>query len=249
MLVEVEHLSKTFKNFTAVDNVTFGIEKGEMLGLLGPNGAGKTTTIHMILGLITPSAGMVRIFGMPFARNREEILSRANFSAPYVAFPNRLTVWENLMIFARIYKVAARTRKVEQLLELFGIEHLRHKPISRLSSGENTRIGLCKALMNDPELLLLDEPTAYLDPQAAFKVKEVLFELRRSRGITILYTSHNMTEVEELCDRIVFLRRGRVIATGTPIEVTQAILQEERTQPALAEAFMYAARGPSDEAA
>jgi ABC-2 type transport system ATP-binding protein len=249
MLVEVEHLTKTFKDFTAVDDITFGIQAGEMLGLLGPNGAGKTTTIHMILGLITPSAGRVRIFGMPFAERREEILSRANFSAPYVAFPNRLTVFENLMVFARLYNVTPRARKIDELLHLFGIEELKHKPISRLSSGENTRVGLCKALLNDPELLLLDEPTAYLDPQAAFKVKEVLLELRRTRGTTILYTSHNMAEVEELCSRIIFLRRGQILASGSPIEVTQAILQEQRVQPALAEAFMRVARGPSDEAA
>jgi len=249
MVVEVENLTKRFNEFVAVRDVSFAIARGEMVGLLGPNGAGKTTTIHMLLGLIKPSSGAVRIFGLPFAAHREEILVRANFSAPYVAFPNRLTVFENLAVFARLYNIRQRKQKIDELLDLLGIMELKHRPISRLSSGENTRVGLCKALMNDPELLLLDEPTAYLDPQAAFKVKEVLLELRRSRDITILYTSHNMAEVEELCDRIIFLRRGGIIASGTPIEVTQAILQEQREQPALAEAFMHAARDPSDEAA
>jgi ABC-2 type transport system ATP-binding protein len=238
MLVEVKHLTKTFGDFTAVDDVSFEIERGEIVGLLGPNGAGKTTTIHMILGLITPSAGEIRIFNKPFAAHREEILQDMNFTSPYVAFPYRLTVYENLAVFARIYGIPDAQRKIAEMLELFDITKLRDKPIARLSSGENTRVGLCKAMLNHPRLLLLDEPTAYLDPEIAAQVKQVMLEAQREFGTTILYTSHNMFEVERMCDRIIFLHRGHVIACGSPIEITHKILKEERDEPALEEVFL-----------
>jgi ABC-2 type transport system ATP-binding protein len=247
MLVSIRNLSKNFGDFTAVDDVSFSIGQGEIVGMLGPNGAGKTTTIHMILGMVTPSAGEIEIFGMPFKEHREEILQLMNFTSPYVAFPFRLTVMENLRIFAKIYGVIEPRKKIAELLALFDIERLADKPIARLSSGENTRVGLCKALMNDPRLLLLDEPTAYLDPEVAWKVKDVLLEMQRENGMTVLYTSHNMAEVEKMCNRIVFLHRGHVIAAGTPIEVTRAILADEREQPALEEVFLHVARGVSNE--
>jgi ABC-2 type transport system ATP-binding protein len=242
MLVEIEHLSKSFGDFTAVSDVSFAVRRGEIVGLLGPNGAGKTTTLQMLLGIIAPSAGSIRMFGLDFERHREEILQRVNFTSPYVAFPFRLTVLENLRVFARIYAIADARRRIGELLTMFGIEKLRDKPIARLSSGENTRVGLAKALMNDPEVLLLDEPTAYLDPEIAHDVKEILLRAQRERGTTILYTSHNMFEVERLCTRLIFLHRGRIIADGSPIEVTQAILREERQQPALEEVFLRVAR-------
>ena len=143
MLIEVKHLSKRYGTTLAVDDVSFCIEPGEILGLLGPNGAGKTTTIHMLLGLITPSTGEVRVFGQTFADHREEILQQMNFTSPYVSFPLRLTVMENLSIFARLYNVAEPRRRIGEMLELFGVEKLRNKPIARLSSGETTRVGLC----------------------------------------------------------------------------------------------------------
>jgi ABC-2 type transport system ATP-binding protein len=238
MLIEVENLSKRFGDFTAVDGVSFDVRPGEIVGMLGPNGAGKTTTIHMILGLITPSAGEVRIFGKSMRTYRAEILAEVNFTSPYVAFPYRLTVLENLNVFARIYGVVRPRERIAEMLELFGITDLRDKPIARLSSGENTRVGLAKAMLNDPRLLLLDEPTAYLDPEIAYQVKEVMLRAQRERGTTILYTSHNMAEVEKMCSRIVFLNHGRVIAIGSPIEITHAILKEERDEPALEEVFL-----------
>jgi ABC-2 type transport system ATP-binding protein len=155
-----------------------------------------------------------------------------------MAFPARLTVLENLMVFAGIYNVREPAAKIIELLELFGIDCLKNKPISRLSSGETTRVGLCKAFLNDPELLLLDEPTAYLDPQAALQVRDILLDLQRSYGTTIVYTSHNMHEVQRMCDRIIFLSHGSVIASGTPIEVTRKILKENRNAPALEEVFI-----------
>jgi len=195
----------------------------------------------MLLGLISPTSGFVRVFGKSLASDRSEILQRVNFASPYAAFPIRLTVLENLTIFARIYSIREPREKISELLRLFEIDHLRDKPVSRLSSGENTRVGLCKAFLNDPKLLLLDEPAAYLDPQVAAAVKRVLLEMQRTSGTTILYTSHNMTEVQKLCSRIIFLSHGRVLATGSPIEVTQEILEEDREEPALEEAFLRVA--------
>jgi ABC-2 type transport system ATP-binding protein len=243
MLVEIENLTKTFGDFRAVDDVSFSIERGEIIGLLGPNGAGKTTTIHMILGLITPTSGRISIFGKSMATCREEILEEMNFTSPYVAFPYRLTVLENLKVFARVYNLTKPRERIDELLEQFGITRLRDKPISRLSSGENTRVGLCKAFMNDPRLLLLDEPTAYLDPEIAWQVKNTLLEAQREKGTTILYSSHNMDEVEKMCNRIIFLHHGKVIAAGSPIEITQAILEEEREEPALEEVFLRVVKG------
>ncbi len=163
MLIQIDHMSKIFGKFIAVDDVSFEVRPGEIVGLLGPNGAGKTTTIHMILGLISPTSGEVRIFGRRLEEHRQEILEQMNFTSPYVAFPVRLTVFENLMVFARMYNLRDPRAKIAELAELFGIEELLRKPVSRLSSGETTRVGLCKAFMNDPKLLLLDEPTAYLE--------------------------------------------------------------------------------------
>jgi ABC-2 type transport system ATP-binding protein len=249
ILVEVQHLTKIYGNFRVVDDVSFFVRTGEIVGLLGPSGAGKTTTLHMMLGLISPSAGSVRIFGKRFEESRAEILEKVSFTAPYVQFPIRLTVFENLMVFARLYNIREPSSKILELLRMFEIEDLKGKPVSRLSSGENTRVGLCKALLNDPKLLLMDEPTAYLDPQLSIQVKKILLNMQQRCGITILYTSHNMAEVEEMCDRIIFLNRGRVLATGTPVEVTKTILKENRSEPALREVFLHVARRQSNEAA
>jgi ABC-2 type transport system ATP-binding protein len=248
MLVRVERLTKTFGKFTAVDDVSFVVNRGEIAGLVGPNGAGKTTVIHILLGLISANAGHAELFGRALDSNREEILQRLNFTSPYMAFPVRLTVMENLLVFAEIYNVGDPEAKINELLERFDIARLKNKPVSKLSSGETTRVGLCKAFLNSPELLLLDEPTAYLDHQAALQVREVLLDLQKSYGTTILYTSHNMLEVQRMCDRIIFLSRGRVIATGTPIEVTRSVLRENRDKPALDEVFLRLASRRPDEA-
>lgn len=247
MLIEVEGLTKTFGKFKAVDGVSFFVREGEIVGLVGPNGAGKTTTIHMLLGLISPTSGTFRLFEKELDTSREEILQRLNFTSPHMAFPYRLTVIENLRVFARLYNVNNCSMRTSQLLERFGIEHLRNKPVSSLSSGESTRLALCKAFLNNPELLLLDEPTAYLDPQSAAQVREVLLDLQQRRGTTVLYTSHNMREVERMCSRIIFLHRGRVIASGTPIEVTRVLLDEHRDEPALEEVFIRVATHPQHE--
>jgi ABC-2 type transport system ATP-binding protein len=240
--VEVNHLTKEYGDLRVVDDVSFRIEQGSFVGLLGPNGAGKTTTIHMLLGLISPQSGSIRMLGRDLQAERQQILARVNFTAPYVAFPPRLTTYENLMVFARLYGLAKPAGKINSLLELFAIDHLKNKPVGRLSSGENTRVGLCKALLNDPDLLLLDEPTAYLDPQVGAMVTAILSTLCK-KGTTIIYTSHNMREVEILCNRIIFLSRGKVLADGPPLRVTQNVLRDNRTDPALGEVFLRLAGG------
>ncbi|MBV8771118.1 MAG: ABC transporter ATP-binding protein [Deltaproteobacteria bacterium] len=249
MVVTVDHLTKVFGRFKAVEDVSFAIHKGEIVGLVGPNGAGKTTTIHMLLGLIAPTSGNITLFGRHYEGHREEILQKLNFTSPYMAMPGRLTVCENLKVFARIYNVRDASAKIDQLLHSFGILHLKGKPVARLSSGESTRVVMCKAFLNDPELLLFDEPTAYLDPEAALQVREILLDLQARRGTTILITSHNMRDVQRMCGRVVFLNRGRVMATGTPIEVTRQVLNEDRDVPALDEVFIRIAREQVDEAA
>jgi ABC-2 type transport system ATP-binding protein len=248
MLVMVEHLTKVFGNFKAVDDVSFGVDEGEIVGLVGPNGAGKTTTIHMLLGLISPTSGSISLFGKQIEKHREEVLEKLNFTSPYMALPGRLTVWENLKVFTRIYDVREPAAKIDGLLERFGIAHLKNKPVARLSSGESTRVGLCKAFLNDPRLLLFDEPTAYLDPQAALQVREILLDLQARCATTILITSHNMHDVQRMCGRIIFLNHGRVVATGTPIEVTRKVLNQDRDAPALDEVFLRIAQNQSNEA-
>lgn len=243
MLLEVAHLVKRFRKVAVVDGVSFSIAQGEILGLLGPNGAGKSTTIQMVMGLIRPTSGDIRIFGLPFRRHRGEILRRMNIVSPYLSLPPRLTVLENLDIYARLYGVLRRQQKIGELMDKFDVEPMKDKLVGRLSSGEAARVGLAKALLNDPQLLLLDEPTAFLDPQAAARMRETLLAVQRETAMTVLYTSHNMADVEQICNRIVFLHRGRVLASGSPIEVTRAILKTEVLKPALQEVYRHVASG------
>jgi ABC-2 type transport system ATP-binding protein len=233
----VHELTKVFDGIVAVDRVSFSISRGEIVGLLGANGAGKTTTLHLILGLIRPTSGRIEIFGRDIERHRIEILRRMNFSSVGVNLPPNLTVWENLWLFARLYGVPRAQERIAEVLELLEITHLRDARTGRLSSGEMTRVNLCKALLNDPELLLLDEPTASLDPNIADKVRRLLRQIQRERRIAMLYTSHNMRDIEEVCDRILFLHQGRIIAEGSPRE----ILEHFRTRT-LEEVFIRIAR-------
>ena len=214
-IVQVHHLTKRFGGFTAVDDVSFEIRKGEILGLLGPNGAGKTTTIQMLLGLITPTSGTVEMFGLPFDRHREEILGQVNFSSTYVSMPQALTVEENLRIVARLYGMDRIAARVDDVVKRFEMEEFRTKVTRKLSTGQTTRLSLAKAFLTDPQVLFLDEPTASLDPDIADKTRSLIKEIRRTAGLTVLYTSHNMREMEEMSDRIIFLQRGRIVAEGT----------------------------------
>ena len=218
-VIEVDQLTKAFRDVTAVNALSLSVRRGEILGLLGPNGAGKTTTLQLILGLTTPTSGTIRVLGLDVRKHRRQILQRSNFSSAYIALPSNLTAWENLNIFDRLYRVPDRRRKITELLELFEIPQARNRVTGALSSGQLTRLNLCKAFLNDPEVLFLDEPTASLDPDIGEKVRTTLQQVQEERGVTMIYTSHNMREVELMCDRVIFLSRGNIVAQGSPQEV------------------------------
>ncbi len=227
VVVEVNNLTKVFKKFKAVDSVSFKLYKGEILGLLGPNGAGKTTIIHMLLGLITPTSGEIKIFGLNPARvfHRTKILQRMNFSSTYVAMPYALTPRESLTVFARLYGIKNPSSKVNSLIEIFDLREIADEPIRALSSGQMTRLNLAKAFINDPEVLLLDEPTASLDPVIANRIRDLLREAKQKTSI--IYTSHNMKEIEEVCNRVLFLYGGKIIASGSPEELIRNFSSED----------------------
>jgi ABC-2 type transport system ATP-binding protein len=236
-IVEIRNLTKRFNGFTAVDNISFDIKEGEILGLLGPNGAGKTTTIHMLLGLITPTVGSIHMFGLDLAKHRETILRQVNFSSTYISMPFSLTVEENLKVIARLYELKNIQRRIDDIVKKLEIEDIRHKLTRRLSSGQMSRLTLAKAVMTEPKVLFLDEPTASLDPDIVNKIKSFLKEYQRSEGLSILYTSHNMREMEEMSNRIIFLQRGGIVAEGTAPEIIQRYGQRD-----LEEVFLKLAR-------
>ena len=225
VILEARDLTRDFDGTRALDHFNFQLRKGEVLGLLGANGAGKTTAMNMLLGLTTPTSGSIHAFGMDLAAHRIDILRRTNFSSAYTSLPGNLLVWQNLTVFARIYGVPNRKQKIADLLNLFEIGDLRKRVTGQLSAGESTRLNLCKALLNDPELLLLDEPTASLDPDIADKVRKTIRRVQAERQISILYTSHNMRDIEEVCDRVIFLHKGKIVTQGTPTEIV-ARMQE-----------------------
>jgi len=220
-LLQVKNLTKHFDQLVAVDHLDLEVCAGETIGLLGVNGAGKTTVMNMILGLTIPNEGSIHVFGQDLAKHRIEILKRSNFCTTYANLPSNLKVWQNLRVFAGLYGVPNHKAKIDELLDLLEITHLRNSITGRLSAGESTRVNLAKALLNDPELLLLDEPTASLDPDIADKVRKLVRRLQRERAPAILYTSHNMKDIEEVCDRILFLHAGKILASGTSEEIKE----------------------------
>jgi ABC-2 type transport system ATP-binding protein len=238
-VIVASRLTKCFGGAAVVDDVSFSVPAGAIVGFLGPNGAGKTTTIGMLLGLLRPTRGRIAILDLPMPEARQTILSRVNFTSPYVSLPGNLTVGENLAVFARLYGVRKPRAELEALLARMGLAGMWRRRTGQLSSGEGTRFGLVKALLNDPEVLFLDEPTASLDPDGAERVRDALRAIRAERGMTIFYTSHNMQEVERLSDRILFLHRGRLIADGAPGEVLRQFDRQT-----LEEMFLELARGP-----
>lgn len=242
-VVSARDLTKRFGKTVAVDRLSFDVGAGEIYGLLGANGAGKTTTIAMLLDLITPTSGEVRILGESYPAGRERILSRANFSSTYVSLPLRLTVWENLRVFAALYGVRRPAERIRELLERFEIAGSRTKKVGDLSSGQKTRVYLAKALLNDPAVLFLDEPTASLDPDMADKTRGILRQIQREQGTTVLITSHNMAEMEVLCDRILFIERGRRLMEGTPAEILAHFGRKS-----LEEVFLHVARREAEPA-
>ena len=235
----MDGLRKQYGTVVAVDGISFRVRAGEIVGLLGPNGAGKTTIINMVLGVLQPSTGYIAIEGIDLAARRSQALAHTNFAAVYATLPGNLTVYQNLRFFSLLYDVAAGTRRIELLLAEFDLQRLRDTRCGVLSSGEQTRLALAKALLNRPRLLLLDEPTASLDPSAADLIRSRIRAMASDSGCGILWTSHNMYEVEQTCDRVLFLSRGRVLLEGDPKTLPRA-----HGAATLEELFIRLAREP-----
>ena len=239
LVLGVQDLSKSYGQLRAVSGVSFRIRRGEILGLLGPNGAGKTTIINTILGVLAPTSGSIRIGDFDVERQRAQALARTNFAAVYATLPGNLTVRQNLRFFGLIYAVRGLDARIESLLLQFELQHFAGTKCGLLSSGEQTRVALAKALLNRPRLLLLDEPTASLDPSAAQIVRKQIRELAQQENCGILWTSHNMYEVEEVCDRVLFLSHGKILLEGDP-----RALPGEHGARSLEELFIRLAREP-----
>jgi ABC-2 type transport system ATP-binding protein len=214
--IRVTGLTKHYGETVAVDDITFAVPRGATVGLLGGNGAGKSTTIAMLLGLLVPSGGRIEVLGHDMARDRFAALARMNFSSPYIALPGRLTVRENLTVYAHLYNVKRADRRIAELAEELNLGDLLNRPAGQLSAGQKTRVALAKSLINRPEVLLLDEPTASLDPDTGDLVRGWLERYRADSGCSMLLASHNMAEVERLCGQIFMLRRGRIVDEGSP---------------------------------
>jgi ABC-2 type transport system ATP-binding protein len=238
-ILSVSNLSKVYGQTLAVDDLSFSIAPGEIVGLLGPNGAGKTTTINMILGVLEPSGGRIDIDGCSLAKDRREALLRTNFAAVYAPLPGNLTVDQNLRFFGLLYSVPSIGPRIDALLAQFDLTRFRHTKCGVLSSGEQTRVCLAKAMLNNPRVLLLDEPTASLDPATAREVRAKLRTVTTDSQVSVLWTSHNMYEVEAVCDRVLFLSHGRVLLEGNP-----KTLPQEHGKATLEELFIAVAREP-----
>jgi len=215
-LLEARGLHKAYRGTIAVDGIDLRVSAGERVGLLGPNGAGKTTTLLMLLGAITPDAGEIELAGWSLPRHRSQAMEHVGFVAGYLPLPDRLRVREALDLFGRFYGIHHPAAQIDAALQRFRIPHLADRMCLELSSGQRTLVGICKAILHRPELLVLDEPTASLDPDVAYRVRTGLAELCTQAGTALLVTSHDMTEVERLCDRVVFVSQGRVVADGPP---------------------------------
>jgi len=237
-VIAVDQLVKVYKTTRAVDGISFALEGGSITGLLGGNGAGKTTTIAMIMGLVMPTSGTVRVLGAEMPRQRYHVLHKMNFESPYVDMPHRLTVRQNLKVFGKLYAVEDLDDRIEALARALDLTEFLDRPTGKLSAGQKTRVALAKALINSPQVLLLDEPTASLDPDTADWVRSHLERFRKERGATVLLASHNMAEVERLCERVIIMKRGRIEDDDTP----ERLLVRDGRQT-LEEVFLDVARG------
>ncbi len=238
-VLRVTELRKRYGSTVAVDGISFAVQRNEILGLLGPNGAGKTTTINMILGVLEPTSGSIRIEGIDLARRRSQALGCTNFAAVYAPLPGNLTVAQNLRVFGLMYGVRNLGERIETLLKQFDLERFRNVKAGVLSSGEQTRVSLAKAMLNSPHLLLLDEPTASLDPWIAREIRGQIRGFATQGTCAVLWTSHNMYEVEEVCDRVLFLSHGQILLEGDPRS-----LPGEHGKGSLEDLFIAVAREP-----
>jgi len=239
MVLAVTELSKSYRELVAVNRISFWVSRGEIVGLLGPNGAGKSSTINMVLGVLQPDGGTIRVEGIDLTRDRSRALARTNFAAVYAPLPGNLTVYQNLRIFGLIYGVSSLRGRIEDALGQFDLVRFRDVRCGALSSGEQTRVSLAKATLNSPRLLLLDEPTASLDPAAARDIRGQIRESVKRGDQGVLWTSHNMYEAEEVCDRVLFLSRGKILLEGRPKE-----LLSEHGMATLEDLFIAVAREP-----
>lgn len=238
-ILSVDNLSKAYGGVTAVDGITFAIDSGEIVGLLGPNGAGKTTTISMVLGVLEPSSGVIRIMGKELARHGRSIAGELNFAAVHSQVPPNLSVEQNLKVFGMLYNVPGLRSRIETLLQEFDLQRFRNTKAGLLSSGELSRLNLAKALLNEPKLLLLDEPTASLDPSVAKDIRALVKNYSEKKRAAVLWTSHNMHEIEQMCSRVMFLSQGRILLTGDPRR-----LPSDHGYQDLEELFIAVAREP-----
>ena len=222
-VLEVANLVKDYDAYRAVDHISFSIQRGQVMGLLGPNGAGKSTTIQMLVGVTLPTAGTIRYFGTDFAKHPQACLQRINYASAYNSLQERISVKENLLVYAGLYQAKKPRQKIAELLEYFQIAHMANRRYHDLSAGERTRVNLIKALLNDPELILMDEPTASLDPDIADKTLSLIERLRHDRQLSILFTSHNMAEVARICDEVIFLDHGKIVSRDTPENHTKRL--------------------------
>ena len=239
----VEALTKRYGDTLAVDAIDFTVPEGTTIGLLGGNGAGKTTTISMLLGLLVPSAGRIRVLGHDMAKDRFAALARMNFSSPYIALPHRLSVAENLRVYGHLYNVRHTGRRIAELADQLDLHGLLDRPAGELSAGQKTRVALAKSLINRPDVLLLDEPTASLDPDTGDMVRTWLERYRAESGCTILLASHNMAEVERLCGHVLMMKKGRIVDRGSPAD-----LLARYGRDTLEAVFLDIARGTGDTA-
>jgi ABC-2 type transport system ATP-binding protein len=238
-VLAVTNVRKIYGNTVAVAGISFEVRRNEIVGLLGPNGAGKTTTINMVLGVLEPTSGTIEIEGIDVAKRRAPALARTNFAAVYAPLPGNLTVWQNLRVFGLLYAVQDLKNRIETLLQEFDLAKFRDVKCGVLSSGEQTRVSLAKAMLNRPHLLLLDEPTASLDPAIAREIRAKIREFAARGACGVLWTSHNMYEVEEVCDRVLFLSHGKILLEGDP-----KTLPREHGRESLEDLFIAVAREP-----
>lgn len=242
-ILEIKHLVKKFNDFVAINDISFKIEEGQILGFLGPNGAGKSTTIFCILGLIQPDEGLITIFDKDVTKERNKIFGKVNYAAAEFNLPWNLTVWENLFVYAKLYEVSDARKRITELLEIFEMSSVKNKAIRDLSTGLRARANLCKALLNRPKLLLLDEPMASMDPDVVDKGITLIKQIQKMEKITVFYTSHNMWEIEEVANHVIFINHGQIIAQGSPLELTKNVLKMESSEPNLRDVFIHLSRG------
>lgn len=241
-IIEVNNLVKKFGAFSAVSGISFKLREGEILGFLGPNGAGKSTTINCLLGVIKPDGGEIKIFGKDLLKNRSEIMQQANYCSAEYNLPWSLTIYESLLVYSYLYQVRNPKERIIELLEQFEISDLAKKTVRNLSFGQRARANFAKALLNRPRLLLLDEPMASMDPDVVDKGISLIKKIQKQENMSILYTSHNMWEIEQVADNVVFINHGKIIASGTPLDLTRQEVQLEAKEPNLREVFIQLSR-------